>query len=114
MERFEAFKPGGNCQMVMASLPPTGATKVVGPASGMVNYLIGNLSSSIDAWLCFGMTSSAAVNGAVIPAPESPRAVLYIKAGAAPRVFTFQAQPFVAGVTGSANAAVVIIPGDGI
>lgn len=113
MERYEAFKPGGDCQLVAGAAPAPGAQRVIGPASGMVNYLIGNLSST-DMWLCFGQTSTAALNGAVIPTANAPQKVLFIKAGVAPRVFTFQAQPFVAAVTAAGTGSVVITPGDGI
>ncbi len=63
---FLPFRPNGP-GFSLAATPGGGAATKIGPAGGDVDFLIVNPSGGQNTWIGFGMSSTAAVNNAVVP-----------------------------------------------
>lgn len=98
---------------LMASTPASPAIAGSGENSGLVAYLVSNLSSTVDAFLSAGQTSGAAKAGAVVPLLDTPADVVSVPRNTT-QTFTFPARCWFSGVTPSGQCVIYIAPGKGL
>lgn len=113
MDGYQPFRPGGSTIVVGAQpgAAPS-ATFGAGPVGGGdVGYLVYN-PGAIDAWLGYGLSSTAAQANAVIPIIGAPQQALPIPGGSL-QVFTLAPRLFFSGITQLGSCSVYMTPGYG-
>jgi hypothetical protein len=107
------FRPAGSTVVIGAqtgTAPP--ATFADGPVGGGdVGYLVWN-PGSIDSWLGYGPSSTAAQANAIIPLIGAPRQALPVPGGSL-QVFTLAPRQFFSGITQLGSCSVYVTPGYG-
>lgn len=114
MEGYQSFRPRAATFQITGSTPASNeVARAGGPAAGEVVYMVYN-RGAVDAYLAYGMTSTAARDNAVIPnAANGQQPVLPCPAGSV-QAFTLAPMLFFCAVVPSGNASLMITPGEGV
>jgi hypothetical protein len=118
MDGSTPFRPGGNTFTVPvtpgAAVGAVNAgVSIAAPGQGEVNYLFYNPHASVDAFIGFGPTSTAANAAAVVPIIGGSQPVLMVPHGLM-KNYTLVAGLFFAGASVTGSCAVLCTPGWGV